>query len=88
MGGIPFVLLRHEEGRSGGDVGKMVASQLAWMADPGLSQRMGIQSPPASKNGEYGLVATGFAGISVAAMINPDVLVPVPRAPESDRGMR
>ncbi|HEX7878939.1 MAG TPA: hypothetical protein VF720_05985 [Candidatus Eisenbacteria bacterium] len=88
MGGIPYVLLRHEEGRASGDVAKMVANQLSWMADPGLSQRMGIQSPPASRNGEYGLVATGFAGISVAAMIDPDVLVPVPRAPESDRGMR
>jgi hypothetical protein len=88
MGGIPFVLIRHEEGRTAGDVAKMLDRQLAWMADPGLSQRMGIQSPPASRNGEYGLVATGFAGISVAAMIDPNVLVPVARAPEGDRGAR
>jgi hypothetical protein len=88
MGGIPFVWLRHEEGRISGDVGKMLTHQLSWMADPGLSRRMGIQSPPASRNGEYGLVATGFAGISVAAMIDPDVLVPRPAPPPDNGGSR
>ncbi|MDZ4805418.1 MAG: hypothetical protein SGI90_11210 [Candidatus Eisenbacteria bacterium] len=76
MGGILYVLARLEEGRSDNMTSKIMIRGLSWMADAGLSERMGIQAPPASKNGEYGLVATGFAGISVAAMIDPSVLLP------------
>ncbi|TPW17048.1 MAG: hypothetical protein FD129_525 [bacterium] len=76
MGGIPYILARCEEGHPSDSMVKLMSRALSWMADPGLSERMGIQAPPAGRNGEYGLVATGFAGISVAAMIDPLVLLP------------
>lgn len=86
MGGILYVLARFEEGRSDGETTRMMARGFSWMADAGLSERMGIQAPPASMNGEYGLVATGFAGISVAAWIDPMILLPPLPAPSPSPG--
>lgn len=79
MGGVLFVLAQLDPWKRSGDDARWMDRLLSWYGDPGLSRRLGVMSPPWSLTGEYSMVATGFAGIGVAAMIDPDVLMPAPR---------
>lgn len=79
-GGMLYVLLQYRElGCRDPRLRPWIPRALAWLGDDELSQRIGVLAHPSSRTGEHAMVATGFAGISVAAAIDPNVLLPQPR---------
>lgn len=79
-GGMLYVLLQYRElGCRDPRLRKWIPRALAWLGDEGLAHRTGILAHPSSPTGEHAMVATGFAGISVAAFLDPNVLLPAPR---------
>jgi hypothetical protein len=76
MGGVIYVLARHPRRNSDPAVSGWLAHALAWMNDPGACRLIGVMAHPADTLGDYALPATGFAGVGIAAAIDPDVLTP------------
>lgn len=81
MGGVLFVLARHAAEQPDPLLNEWGMRAFSWLADPGLSRRIGVLAPPPGLNGDYALAATGFAGIGVAAFHDPDILMPPPPPP-------
>jgi hypothetical protein len=77
MGGVLYLLADAPPEVPDADRDLWMSRIFAWLADPGLSRRIGVRAPPPAPGGEYALAATGFAGIGLAALIDPDVLAPV-----------
>lgn len=79
-GGMLYVLIQYREmGCRDPRLRPWIARALAWLGDQRLSWRSGVLAHSAGPTGEHAIVATGFAGISVAAAIDPNVLLPAPR---------
>jgi hypothetical protein len=100
MAAVPYLLTRWREdgGAPGATTDTWIDRATAWLADPGLAQRIGVLAPYESMTGEYGLVATGFAAMGLAEVLEPGVLHPAaspasrvgatPRAGTSSHGPR
>jgi hypothetical protein len=80
MAAVPYLLARwREDGGTRLDiVDTWIDRAVAWLADPGFCRRIGVLAPHESQTGQYGLVATGFAAIAIAEVLDPGVLLPGP----------
>jgi len=67
LAGVPALLCERLRRPAPESLREMVHRQLSWLDDDRLSRRIGVRASPAAMSGEYGLVATGFAGLSAAA---------------------
>jgi hypothetical protein len=74
MGGMIYVLARHPRRNTDPALSEWLGRALAWMSDPGACRLIGVMAHPADTLGGYALPATGFAGVGIAAAIDPDVL--------------
>ena len=80
MGGMLYVLAQYREmGCRDARLRTWIPRALAWLGDEDLSYRIGVLADPLSMTGDFSMVATGFAGIGVAATIQPNALLPAPR---------
>lgn len=80
MGGMLYVLEQYREmGCRDTRLRTWIPRALAWLGDAGLSGRIGVLADPLSMTGDFAMVATGFAGIGLAASIDPMALLPAPR---------
>jgi hypothetical protein len=78
LAGVPYLIALQERQRRTPELALLLRRQLAWLADLPLSRRIGVRLHPAHPSAEYALTATGFGGMSVAAFIDPYVLLPMP----------
>jgi hypothetical protein len=81
-GGMLEAVAWTREDAPGPEVDRWIRLSHAWLADPLLRQRIGATSLLFMPNGEFSLVATGFAGVGVAATIDFDSIFPVRRTGE------
>ena len=74
MGGMIYILARHPRLNTDPALSEWLTRGLAWMNDPGACRLIGVMAHPADTLGDYALPATGFAGVGIAAAIDPDML--------------
>lgn len=55
---------------------RWIGNTLRWIATPDLASRIGVTADPLQPGGEFSLAATGFAGLGLAAAIDPDLVIP------------
>jgi hypothetical protein len=53
-----------------------IADYLAWLSDPRHAGSLGIGMDPRSSKGTFAFPASGFAGIGIAAIIDPSAVYP------------
>ncbi|HEX7878754.1 MAG TPA: hypothetical protein VF720_05060 [Candidatus Eisenbacteria bacterium] len=82
-GGLLEAVAWAREDSPGAEVDRWIQLSQAWLADPLLRQRIGATSLLFMPNGEFSLVATGFAGVGVASVIDFNAIFPVPRVTET-----
>jgi hypothetical protein len=78
LAGVPYLLALRGRQQRTPEVALLLKRQIAWLADLSLSRRIGVRLHPSHPSAEYALTATGFGGMSVAAFIEPYVLLPIP----------
>lgn len=57
---------------------ELVSSLLSCLVEPSCAEQHGVAIHPAAPEGEFSLAATGWAGLSVAAFLDPDLVFPEP----------
>jgi hypothetical protein len=63
------------------DLGAWIQHAVSWLATRSLSRQIGVMAPLSSRTGVYGTVATGFAGVGIAELIDPASLAPTGPGP-------
>lgn len=76
-GGLLEILAWARRDRPGEPMERWIHLAQGWLADPLLRQRIGATSLSFMPNGEFSLVATGFAGVGLAAVTEFDAIFPV-----------
>jgi hypothetical protein len=73
MGGMLYILTEAERWSKKTELEPWRNNAFAWLADTGLSRKIGVLAPLSSRTGLYGMIATGMAGIGIANLVNPEV---------------
>jgi hypothetical protein len=82
-GGLLEAVAWARDDTPGAEVDRWIQLSQAWLADPLLRQRIGATSLQYMPNGEFSLVATGFAGVGVASLIDFNAIFPQSRTRET-----
>lgn len=76
-GGMVAVLAETNAAAPRPQLEQWIENARRWIGTPDLAERIGIAADPLRPGGEFSLAATGFAGLGLAAALEPDRVIPV-----------